>query len=145
MVYHGEMSNSPRRPSLGLALLPVVFLVAALWFSIVHYASLGLTTHVPLMLATGVTALVAWRLGWRWPAIQQGMEEGIHQALGAILILLVIGVLVGTWIQAGIVPAMIVYGLDLLSPVVFLPATCVIAALVSLATGSSWSTAATVG
>jgi NhaC family Na+:H+ antiporter len=73
------------------------------------------------------------------------MVRGISLAMGAILILLVIGMLVATWIQAGIVPALISYGLDLLSPPVFLAASCAICALVALATGSSWSTAATVG
>jgi NhaC family Na+:H+ antiporter len=130
---------------LWLALVPVSFLVAALWFTVVHLRQHGLSTHVPLILATAVAALVALILGHRWKDIERGMVNGIGLALNAILILLVIGILVATWIQAGIVPAMIAYGLELLSPAVFPAAACLICCLVSLATGSSWSTAATVG
>ena len=73
------------------------------------------------------------------------MVEGIQVALPAILILMVIGILIGLWVLAGVVPLMIVYGLKILSPEIFLPACCLISALVSLATGSSWTTAGTVG
>lgn len=138
-------SPSIRRPGLILALVPVAVLIGALYLAVVHFKSLGLTTHTPLIIATIVAALVALRLGHGWNAIEEGMVVGISLALRACLILLVIGMLVGTWIQAGIVPAMIDYGLALLTPSVFLAATCLICALVSLATGSSWSTAATVG
>jgi NhaC family Na+:H+ antiporter len=133
------------RPHLLVALIPVAFLVAALWVTVVHLRQHGLTTHVPLILSTVVAAIVAMARGHRWKDIERGMVDGIGLALNAILILLVIGILVATWIQAGIVPAMIAYGLDLLSPAVFPAAACLICALVSLATGSSWSTAATVG
>ncbi len=140
-----ESSAPQKPPSLIISLVPVAFLVGALWLSVVHYAELGLTTHVPLILGAVVAAVLAVSQGRPWREIEQGMVQGISLALGSILILLIIGVLVGTWIQAGIVPAMIAYGLDLLSPPVFLAAATVICALVSLATGSSWSTAATVG
>lgn len=142
------MNDQPKDlklPPLWKALLPVVFLVGALWFSVVHYAKLELTTHVPLILATVVAGLVAVSEGLSWKDIEEGMAKGITLALRACLILLVIGLLVGTWIQAGIVPSMIYYGLELLSPSVFLVASCLICCVVSLATGSSWSTAATVG
>ena len=132
-------------PPLWLSLIPVVFLVGSLIYSVVYLADLELTNHVPLVLSAVVAALLSWRLGLSWPSIQQGIEQGIHQAIGACLILLTIGMLVGSWIQSGIVPTMIFYGLKLLTPSIFLLATCVICALVSLATGSSWSTAATVG
>lgn len=141
-----QKSSAPRKqPSLVVSLVPVAFLVGALWLSVVHYSDLGLTSHIPLILAAVVAALIAVGLGMPWREIEKGMVKGISLALAPILILLVIGVLVGTWIQAGIVPAMIAYGLDILSPSVFLPAAALICALVSLATGSSWSTAATVG
>ena len=143
-----------RKPSLGLSLLPVGFLVAALWYSVVFVQKVkltpgsdpvDLTTHLPLVLGAVVAAAIASMLGYSWQQILKGMEQGIQKALGACLILLVIGLLVGSWIQAGIVPAMIYYGLEMLSPSIFLLATCVTCAVVSLATGSSWSTAATVG
>ncbi len=132
-------------PPLIVALIPVAALVGLLFATLVHLSDLELTTHVPLILATIIAAVVAAGLGYSWKEIEKGMVRGIRLALIPILILLVIGVLVAAWIQAGIVPSMIAYGIDMLSPSIFLPMACLIPALVSLATGSSWSTAATVG
>ncbi len=132
-------------PSAAVALVPVVVLIAALYVTVVHFRALELTTHVALIIGAVAAALVSIKLGNTWESIEDAMVHGISLATKACLILLVIGMLVGSWIQAGIVPAMIYYGLTILSPSIFLVATCVICALVSLATGSSWSTAATVG
>jgi NhaC family Na+:H+ antiporter len=98
-----------------------------------------------LILGAAVASIVASYLGLPWREIQTHLIKGITLALGAILILMTIGILIGTWMQSGIVPAMICYGLQLISPAVFLVTTCVICAIVSLSTGSSWSTAGTVG
>lgn len=101
--------------------------------------------QVPLVAATAVAAVVAMRLGWRWAEIHESLLDGIRLSLGAVLILLIVGMLIGTWIASGIVPTLIVYGLKLLAPGAFLAATCAICAVVSLVTGSSWTTAGTVG
>lgn len=132
-------------PSVFLSAVPVLLLIAALYVSVVHFRALGLTSHVPLILASAVAALVAVRLGHSWTDVERGMIHGVSLATQACLILMVVGLLVGSWIQSGIVPAMIYYGLKLLAPSIFLVATCLICAVVALATGSSWSTAATVG
>ncbi len=108
-------------------------------------ARVGLQPHIPLIFGTVVASVLSLRLGFTWEELQQGIIDGIVVALPACLILLVIGMLIGTWILSGIVPTMIFYGLQLISPPVFLFTTCVICSLVSLATGSSWSTAGTVG
>jgi NhaC family Na+:H+ antiporter len=89
--------------------------------------------------------LVAWAHGYGWAHLQAGILKAINLALVAILILLTIGVLMGTWLAAGIVPALIAWGLELLSPSWFLPASCAVCSVVSLVSGSSWSTAGTVG
>ena len=138
-------AGARRPPHLLVALVPVAFLIAALWFTVVPLREFELTTHLALISATVVASFVAMLLGYTWKEIEEGMLGGISIALNAVVILLVIGLLIATWIQAGIVPAMIAYGLELLSPSIFLPAATLICALVSLATGSSWSTAATVG
>lgn len=130
---------------LSLALVPVLFTIAALYIALVHYAALELTAHMPLVFGIIVASLIAIKRGYRWADIESFITKGISHALGACLILLAIGPLIGSWIDSGIVPAMINYGLDLLSPSIFLSATVIICALVSLSTGSSWSTAATVG
>lgn len=128
--------------SLLTALFPVFFLVAALFVTIVL---LKQTAHIPLILASAVAAGTAGRLGYSWKEIQEAMVHGINLAMGATLILMVVGTMIGTWISGGVVPAMIFYGLKVLSPGVFLGATMIICSIVSLGTGSSWSTAGTVG
>ncbi|MFO7865956.1 MAG: Na+/H+ antiporter NhaC [Candidatus Aminicenantes bacterium] len=136
------MTEKPREAGLGLALIPVVFLVAALFVTIVI---LEQPPHIPLILAAGVAAALAVYLKYSWKYIQEGMVHGITLAMGAILILMVVGIMIGTWISGGIVPAMIYYGLQALSPGIFLGATMIICSIISLGTGSSWSTAGTVG
>jgi Na+:H+ antiporter, NhaC family len=85
------------------------------------------------------------RNGYRWREIERGVVHGISLAMGAILILLVVGSVIGTWILSGVVPTMIYYGLLILKPAVFYAAACVICGMVALATGSSWTTAGTIG
>ncbi len=127
---------------LGVALIPVLFLILALTVTIVI---LKQDAHIPLIAAAAVAAAVGIAHGHRWPSIEAGMVHGISLAMGAILILMVVGMMIGTWISGGIVPALIYYGLQILSPGIFLVATLIICSIVSLGTGSSWSTAGTVG
>jgi Na+:H+ antiporter, NhaC family len=101
--------------------------------------------QVALTLASAFAALIAIYNGQRWPAILQAIVDGISTAMGAILILFAIGALIGTWSMAGTVPAMIYYGVQILSPTVFYPTACLICALVSMSVGSSWTTAGTIG
>ena len=136
------MKTAPKPIKLGAALTPVIFLIVALSFTIVAFK---LTPHIPLIAAAAVAALVAAFHGHPWEEIQNGMVHGINLAMGAILILMVVGTMIGTWISGGIVPSMIFYGLKVLSPGIFLVATMIICSIVSLGTGSSWSTAGTVG
>jgi NhaC family Na+:H+ antiporter len=101
--------------------------------------------HIPMLIGVAFASLMALRLGHKWADIEQYMYDGIRQALQAIVILTIIGVLIGIWILAGVVPSMIYYGLDFLSPGIFLVATVLITSLTSLATGTSWGTAGTIG
>jgi NhaC family Na+:H+ antiporter len=138
-----SLPHSDAAPSrLWEALIPVAALIVMIRESLVRY---GGTAHVPLVLATAVAALVALRGGRRWADLEQGILDGILVGLKATLILLVVGMLIGTWIAGGIVPALIYHGLELLNPAVFLVAACLICCVVSVATGSSWTTAGTVG
>nr|WP_091350033.1 Na+/H+ antiporter NhaC [Anaerobranca gottschalkii] len=125
------------------ALIPILFLLVVLSVSIFYF---GADPHIPLILAIIVAALVAkFMLNYSWGEIEEGILDTIRLAMQAILILMVIGTIVGTWILSGTVPAMIYYGLQILSPSIFLLAAALICAIVSLSTGSSWTTAATVG
>ncbi len=136
-----------KRPTLVHAFIPIAFLVAFLAINVIVFGS-GATdgpNQIALILAAGAAGIVSWRLGYSWDEIEVSIVKSISSAMGAMLILLVIGSLSGAWLLSGIVPAMIYYGLKILNPTIFLFAACVVCCIVSLATGSSWSTIATVG
>ncbi|KPK72481.1 MAG: sodium:proton antiporter [Phycisphaerae bacterium SM23_30] len=148
------MEEEPKSIPLHIAIIPVLFLISALFVTLVvlkevkvdgEKVKFELTVHIPLIMATAVAAIFAVAYGRPWKDIREGMVHGITLALPAILILMVVGTLIGTWIQGGVVPAMIYYGMKVLLPGIFLPATLIICSIVALGTGSSWSTAATVG
>lgn len=130
------------------ALLPVFFLITALSFNVVGVYgdnALGGSNQV-ILLCSGFVALLVGRLNEvHWSDLFDAIGNSLGNAGSAIVILLLIGSLAASWLLGGVVPAMVYYGLDLLHPSFFLPATLVIAAAVSLATGSSWSTTATMG
>ena len=136
------MPSTPR-PSLGVSLIPAAALVGLLFVSI---ALLGASGHVPLIAAASVAGLIAVLvLKQPWQEVEAGLIESIKHALPAILILMAVGLLIGSWIASGVVPLLIYYGLKILAPSYFLAASCLVCGVVSLATGSSWSTAATIG
>ena len=129
------------------ALLPILFLITLLSFNVYLYGddSLGGANQLALLLSAAFAALMGIRSGISWKSILEGISQSIASTTPAIIILLLIGSLAGTWLISGIVPTMIYYGLQILNPKIFLVAACVICAIVSLASGSSWSTIATVG
>jgi NhaC family Na+:H+ antiporter len=141
------MIAGKRKPSLFEALFPVLFLIVFLSVNVAVFRdeSLSGSNQIVLILSAAVAALVGIRLGFNWKELRSGIVKTISSALPSILILLLIGSLAGTWLLSGIVPAMIYYGLKILHPTIFLLAACIISAIVSLATGSSWSTVATLG
>jgi len=132
-----------KKATLGHALIPMAFIIVAL---IVTMQFWGGDPHLPILFSAVVAAIVAIvGLGFTWKELEDGIVDTIKMAMQAILILMIIGMIIGTWILGGIVPTMIYYGLKLLSPSIFLVATCLLCCIVSLATGSSWTTAGTVG
>ncbi|MBL4653644.1 MAG: Na+/H+ antiporter NhaC [Flavobacteriales bacterium] len=141
------MENTKRDPTLLQAFLPIIVLIALLVLNRIIYGddTLGGSNQMTLLIAAAVAALIAGKIGYKWDEIFDGIVKSISSAMPALIILLIIGALAGTWLLSGIVPAMIYYGLEILNPSIFLFATCVVCAVVSLATGSSWSTVATVG
>ena len=142
------MSVNQRTPSLLEALIPIAFLIVLLVININIFGTDGLagSNQMVLVISSALAALVAvFRLKIKWEALQDGIVKSISAAMSSILILLLIGSLAGTWMISGIVPAMIYYGLQILNPTIFLIAACIVSAIVSIATGSSWTTVATVG
>lgn len=141
------MTKIRRSPTLLEALIPVVFLTALISINVFIFGddSLAGSNQMVLILSATVAAMVAFNAGTTWEELHGGIVKSIGSAMSAILILLLIGSLAGTWLLSGIVPAMIYYGLQILNPTIFLVAACLVSAIVSLATGSSWSTVATLG
>ena len=136
-----------KEPSLFIALLPIVLLIFLLGLNVSLFGdnTLSGSNQLTLLFAAAMAALFGSIYGIKWVDMLKGAVKSISSAMGALIILLLIGSLAGTWMISGIVPTMIYYGMDILSPSIFLVATCVICAIVSLATGSSWSTIATIG
>ncbi|MDW7690675.1 Na+/H+ antiporter NhaC [Flammeovirgaceae bacterium SG7u.111] len=141
------MDKNIKKPTLLAALIPILFLVIALFINVMIFGDDGLSgsNQLILVLASAVAAIVAMTLGMSWDQMQSGIVKSISSAMPSMLILLLIGSLAGTWLLSGIVPAMIYYGLQILNAKIFLFASCVVCAIISLASGSSWSTVATIG
>jgi len=129
------------------ALLPVVILVLLLSFNVTVYGddALGGSNQFILLIGAAVAAIVGFRNKVTYDQMIEAIGSNLKSTTGAILILLFVGALAGTWLLSGIIPAMIYYGLQILHPSIFLPACIVICAIISIATGSSWTTSATVG
>lgn len=135
-----------REASLFIALLPILILIALLTLNVLLFEdTLAGSNQLALMIAAAVAGLISVRLGLKWMRIREKIVSTIGSAMPSILILLLIGSLAGTWMISGVVPAMIYYGLDIISPKLFLFTAVVVSAIVSVATGSSWSTIATIG
>jgi NhaC family Na+:H+ antiporter len=133
--------------TLALALTPIIFLVSLLACSVYLFgadSSYG-ANQIALVLATCVAALVGRRVGISWKVAQEGIIDGIRVGLGPTLILLAVGMLIGTWILCGTVPAMIYYGVQVLNPGIFYAASAAICAIVAISIGSSWTVAGTLG
>jgi Na+:H+ antiporter, NhaC family len=134
-------------PSFASSFLPILILIVLLGLNVLVFgedATYG-PNQIALLLAAGIAAVLGMVKGVTWEFILKGIVKSIMNALPAVLILLMIGALAGTWMISGVVPTMIYYGLQILNPSIFLFATCIVCAIISLATGSSWSTVATVG
>ncbi len=136
------MEKAPRKITFGEAMLVIVFLIGGLMATIMVW---GGDPQMPILAAAVFAALIAVRAGHKWSDIEEGIINTIRMSMQAILILAIIGSIIGTWILSGTVPTMIYYGLQILSPGIFLLATCIICSIVALSTGSSWTTAGTVG
>ncbi|MGL4292235.1 MAG: Na+/H+ antiporter NhaC [Bacteroidales bacterium] len=135
-------------PSFKLSLIPVLSLVLLLIVNVRIFGeeSLDGSIQIVLLLATAITCgLSMWRLKTPWANFEKGFIHSVANSTPAILVLLLIGAMAGTWMLSGIIPAMIYYGLQVINPSVFLATACVVSAMISVSTGSSWTTIATVG
>ena len=136
-----------KEPSMLDACIPVISLVALLATAVIYFgndSSYG-PNQIGLLVAMGIAIVIGLKNGHQWREIEKAIVNGISLSLGAVLILLAVGSLIGTWLLSGTVPTMIYYGLQILSPSWFYAAACIICGIVALSIGSSWTTAATIG
>lgn len=142
-----QEESAPRPPSLADALLPMGVLIGLLTLTIVLFgiAATDGPLQVALMASALVAGLVALKNGHQTAAISEAAIGGVSSAMGAIYILLGVGALIGTWNLAGTIPTVVAYGIEILKPSIFYAAVALICALVGMVTGSSWTTAGTLG
>ena len=125
-------------------LLVMVVLIALIFWAVKIDTEAG-EGHIALILAGGFAAVIAMLNGWKWSYMEQGILAAINRTMQAILILAIVGAMLGSWIAGGVVPSMMYFGIKVIAPSIFLFTACLLCAIVSLATGSSWSTAGSMG
>jgi len=128
--------------SLFAALIPIISIVVIMCVAVLLF---GAEPHIPLIVCTVIAAIVGIVHGHKWGDLQRAFLKSVASGLDAVILLALMGGLVSTWIISGTVPAMVYYGLKIINPSIFLVTSCALCALVSLACGSSWTTAATIG
>ncbi len=131
-----------KEPTLALALIPFISMIAFLTIGIIF---LGIDPQIPLVGGTIIASIIGIKLGHSWESLEKAIISSIGSVMQACLILLIIGSLIGIWVAGGIVPGMIYYGLQIFTPKFFLIIVVILCSIVSLSTGSSWSTAGTIG
>lgn len=135
-------TKTPRQATLLEAGIVFSLLIVIMYVSIIIYEA---DPHMPMFIGAIIAALMALKIGHDWRSVEGFMINGITQALQSVVILAIIGILIGVWIVSGVVPTMISYGLKVLTPSIFLPATLLITSITSLATGTAWGTMGTMG
>ena len=134
--------RKPKKPGLVIALVPLVAMGALLG---VGYGIYQIRPQVLLVCAAFITGSLGLYLRFKWKDMESGIVDSIHKAMPAILIMLCVGILIGSWIASGTIPMVIYYGLKLISPKYFLVTACFVCSLTSIATGTSWGTIGTLG
>lgn len=137
-----EKKSTGRMPKVWEALITLGILIAVLAIGIIVFE---VDPHVPMFVGVCAAALMAMYLGYSWEEIEKSMMDGIYKALQSCCILIIVGILIGVWIDAGVVPSMVYYGLKILHPAIFFIAVVLICSITSLATGTSWGTMGTMG
>ena len=147
MTKAGEKNQKKINLSLNESLFPIVLLIIFLTFNVYVYGDDAMGGSNQFILLLGAAAGIGLGIfkGFKFSNMMSQVSENLKSVTGAIVILLFVGALSGTWLISGIIPSMIYYGLNILHPSIFLPACLIICAIISIATGSSWTTSATVG
>lgn len=125
-----------------LSMSALLFLVVTIYFGVIQWE---LDPQIPIVLTVIYTSILAILRGVKWKDLEDSIIKALSTVNQAMLVLLVIGMMLGTWLHSGVVPTMIYYGAKVISPSFFLPTACLLCSVSSLATGDSWGTAGTVG
>ncbi|WP_079527842.1 Na+/H+ antiporter NhaC [Halobacillus hunanensis] len=136
------MSTSKRLPTLSEVLFVLVTFTLIMFLFVVQF---GIPIQLALLTTWFMIMLVGWRIGYTYKEMQDGLLKGIYDGLEAVLVLISVGALIGTWIAGGIVPSIIYYGLSIIHPSIFLLAAFIICTITSIATGTSFGSAGTAG
>jgi NhaC family Na+:H+ antiporter len=136
------VTNTPKQASLAVALIPLILMGLLLG---VGYGIYKIRPQVLLVAAAFLTGILGFILRFTWQDMERGIVDSIHKAMPAILIMLCVGILIGSWIASGTIPMVIYFGLKLISPKFFLVTACFVCSLTSIATGTSWGTIGTLG
>ncbi len=131
------------KPTLRQALIPIGLTIILMMLQLFVYDDF--TPHIPLGLGILITGIFGWFWGYRWQDMEEGLCNVVSVALPSLGILLVIGMIIGVWILSGTVPALIYFGLKVISPKYFLLASCLVCSIISVSTGTSWGTVGTIG
>ena len=141
-------NKTAKQPSLAISFVPLAVLVIFLALTIKLFGADAIAGGSQLSLITASAVCTAMAMGIykrKWQELENAVVDNMRSATPALIILLLIGAIAGTWMASGIIPTLIYYGLKILHPSIFLPASCIICAVISLLTGSSWTTIATIG
>ena len=141
-------NKTVKQPSLAISFVPLAVLVIFLALTIKLFGADAIAGGSQLSLITASAVCTAMAMGIykrKWQELENAVVDNMRSATPALIILLLIGAIAGTWMASGIIPTLIYYGLKILHPSIFLPASCIICAVISLLTGSSWTTIATIG
>ena len=136
------MNSIKKEPSFLLALTPILVMIVGLALGVGY---MKLKVEPIILIAALVAGCIAWRLGYSWKELQEGVIEKISSSLPALMILWAVGLLIGSWVFSGTIPMIIYYGVDLISPEYLVFTAFIIAAIISTTTGTSWGSAGTVG
>ena len=134
--------KEPREPKAWEALISLLGIIVIMAVGIVKFKA---DPHVPMFIGVMLAAIIALRLGYKWAEVEKMMIAGITQAMQAVLILIIVGMMVGVWLLSGTIPTMIYYGMKLLKPSFFLITAVIVCSITSIATGTSWGTVGTMG
>jgi len=137
-----EEKQSKKQPSLFEAMIPIT---SMLLFLGIGYGVFRMRIEILLIAAAFIAGLLAMKLGYNWKDLESGIVESIAKGMPAMLILISVGMMIGSWIASGTIPLMIYYGMKIISPQLFLVTSCILCSFVSLATGTSWGTVGTMG